>query len=150
MQVYSQKQSIIEKFLEHGKTMICVNALTEGVSLPKHLMNSIQVKLVLSQKQVIVFENDNLLVELSFNKNKHSCVLPFKSIYYVSKHDTLDGYPFLDDMPEIFLELAMAMEEMEEMDTKESSEISFELAKLELEKKPMKRKIVKKAKTDLV
>jgi stringent starvation protein B len=127
--IMNHKRQILEQFLSEGKTMIIIDSTKPGVSLPTHLMNLLQVKLNLSYKfATTVFEisDEKIIVDLSFASKKFDCVIPLDSIYYIALADSLEGVPFLEDMPEIFIQMAQELEELEELEEEEApNQIDF-------------------------
>jgi hypothetical protein len=103
-------------YLDAGKILIIVDSTVDGVLLPNHLMNSIQVKLNLSWSfKSKIFEIDEskkqVRVDLGFKGERFICVLPFASIWYVAMANApLDGVEIVENMPIEFLELSYHLE----------------------------------------
>lgn len=134
----SYKREILQDLLKEGKTMIILDSTKEGTSLPDHLMNLLQVKLNLSNKfehKKFEITDDKIVVDLSFKNKKFDCVIPMDSIYYIALADSLEGVPFLEDMPEIFIQMAQELEELDELDDGEDkdNQIDF-LSNIPIEK----------------
>jgi hypothetical protein len=122
------KRQILLDLLNEGKVMIILDSNKEGTVLPTKLMNLLQVKLNLSyrfENDVFEISDDQIKVDLSFNGKKFLCTIPMDSIYYMSAFGDLEGVPFLEDMPEIFIEMAKELEELDALDDTKDNEIDF-------------------------
>jgi hypothetical protein len=124
----NHKRQILEDFLKEGKTMIIIDSTKDGVVLPKHLMHLLQVKLNLSYKfanKIFEITDEKIVVDLSFGNKKFVCTIPMDSIYYIALFGDLEGVPFLEDMPEIFIQMAQELDELELEDESAPNEIDF-------------------------
>jgi len=108
------KKHAVQSFLEKGKIVIIVNSNVQGVVLPNHLMNKIQVKLSLSLK----FKNPTYLLDdliqtqLTFNGITGNVLIPYTAIYglYEDKNP-INSMFWEDDVPAEIFELADDIDE---------------------------------------
>lgn len=108
------KKQTIQDFLAHGKSVISVNSRVDGVKLPKHLMDKIQVKLSLSLKfpNPIDFNKKGIETKLSFAGKPHKVVLPYDSIYGISDFNDFEkSFFWEEETPKVFFELAELFED---------------------------------------
>ena len=118
-------REILNNYLEEGKILIAVDSNVEGVVLPSHLMNSIQVKLNLSHSfktSIFTIDDEKVEVDLAFQGVRTLCRLPLESIYYVAMaSDALNGVEIVENMPIELLELSyeLSMHEEREIELKE-------------------------------
>ncbi len=118
----SYKKDILLSYLNEGKTMIVLDSRKEGVELPPHLMNLLQVKLNLSYRfanKIFEITDDQIKVNLSFGGKTFTCVIPMDAIYYIALYETSEGTPFLEDMPEIFVQMAQELDDVDFEDLEE-------------------------------
>lgn len=87
------KKQVIQEFLSQGKSVVCINSKVDGVKLPKHLMDQIQVKLALSLKfpNPIHFNDNGIETKLKFAGRQQKVYLPYTSIYAVSDPQDLEN-----------------------------------------------------------
>lgn len=108
------KKQAVQSFLEKGKTIIILNSNIEGVVLPNHLMNKIQVKLSLSLKftNPTYLLDDVIQTQLSFNGVTGNVIIPYTAIYglYEDKNP-INSMFWEDDVPAEIFELADVLEE---------------------------------------
>jgi len=113
----SDVKRLLQEYLDKGTILILVDSYVEGVSLPKYLMNSIQVKLNLSRAfktNIFKMDDEKVIVDLGFNGERVVCVLPYKSIYYIATaDDQLNGFGISENMPIELLELSESIEQEE-------------------------------------
>ncbi len=131
-------KELLENYLAEGKILIAIDSNVEGVVLPDHLMNSIQVKLNLSYRfatNIFEIDEEKVRIDLSFSGSRFLCVIPFKSIYYVAMaEDPLNGVEVIDNMPIELLELSYQLETQAEKNKEiENKQIDF-LANIPIEK----------------
>ncbi|CAB4160123.1 Stringent starvation protein B [uncultured Caudovirales phage] len=123
-------KELLENYLAEGKILIAVNSYVEGVVLPEHLMNSIQVKLNLSYHfatSIFEINEEEVRIDLSFSGSRFLCVMPLTSIYYVAMaEDPLNGVEVIDNMPIELLELSYQLEmQTEKYKETDENEINF-------------------------
>jgi stringent starvation protein B len=113
----SDVKRLIQEHLDKGTILILVDSCVEGVSLPKHLMNSIQVRLNLSRAfktNIFKMDDEKVIVDLGFNGERVVCVLPYKAIYYIATaDDPLNGFGISENTPIELLELSESLEQEE-------------------------------------
>jgi hypothetical protein len=131
-------KELLENYLAEGKILIAIDSNVEGVVLPDHLMNSIQVKLNLSYRfatNIFEIDEEKVRIDLSFSGSRFLCVIPFTSIYYVAmSEDPLNGVEVIDNMPIELLELSYQLETQAEKNKEiENKQIDF-LANIPIEK----------------
>jgi stringent starvation protein B len=131
-------KELLENYLAEGKILIAIDSNVEGVVLPDHLMNSIQVKLNLSYRfatNIFEIDEEKVRIDLSFSGSRFLCVIPFTSIYYVAMaEDPLNGVEVIENMPVELLELSYQLETQAEKNKEiENKQIDF-LANIPVEK----------------
>lgn len=141
-------KELLQNCLTEGKILIAIDSNVEGVVLPKHLMNSIQVKLNLSYSfatNVFEIDEEKIRIDLSFSGSRFLCVIPFTSIYYVAMaEDPLNGVEIVENMPIELLELSYELEILAEKNKEiESKQIDF-LSSISIEKATKIKKNIKK------
>jgi hypothetical protein len=131
-------KELLENYLAEGKILIAIDSNVEGVVLPDHLMNSIQVKLNLSYRfatNIFEIDEEKVRIDLSFSGSRFLCVIPFTSIYYVAMaEDPLNGVEVVEHMPIELLELSYQLETQAEKNKEiENKQIDF-LSNIPIEK----------------
>lgn len=113
----SDVKRVLQEYLDKGTVFILVDSNVEGVSLPQHLMNSLQVKLNLSRAfktNIFKMDDEKVIVDLGFNGERVVCMMPYKSIYYIaSADDHLNGFEISENLPIELLELSASIEQEE-------------------------------------
>ncbi len=94
-----------EFFARHGRVFIVVNATSEDVKVPPHLMGDPALRLVLNQRmpQPIHIRDDALVSDFSFGGQLFSCRIPMHAIWavYLPEGDLDQGIVWEEDVPEI-------------------------------------------------
>ncbi|RMG91965.1 MAG: hypothetical protein D6703_03300 [Zetaproteobacteria bacterium] len=101
----AKAKQLREFFARHGRVFIVVNATSEDVKVPPHLMGDPALRLVLNQRmpQPIYIRDDALVSDFSFGGKVFPCRIPMHAIWavYLPEGDLDQGIVWEDDVPEI-------------------------------------------------
>ena len=94
-----EKRKLFELLLERGsKVAVGVNAQVRGVVLPDHLMGDPQVTLHFVQGIQMVLSPDGIGAILSFDRVKHTCTIPWNSVFAITPLEEDDFDHLMFDM----------------------------------------------------
>ncbi len=97
-----KKRTALIELLEGGIVMVHLDARYEGVDVPEHLKESPALALNLSHAfRLDVFELGPYAVtaSLSFGDSRYACVLPWGSIFAMTRHSDDERRVLVESMP---------------------------------------------------
>lgn len=101
-------KTLLKNYLEEGKILIVIDSQVEGVKLPEHLMNLIDVRINLAyhfKTRIFEIDDEKVTIDLGFNGVRFECVFPFESIWYVAMaDDAYNGIQIIENTPIEMLE----------------------------------------------
>jgi stringent starvation protein B len=123
-------KTLLKNYLDEGKILIIVDSQVEGVKLPDHLMNLVDVRINLSyhfNTRIFEIDDEKVVIDLGFNGVRFECVFPFESIWYVALvEDVHNGVQIVENTP---IEMLEAQYLLDQADAKkrelENKQIDF-------------------------
>ena len=102
----TSKRTLLETMLNNGMVSVVIDPRRQGVRLPRHLLDTPQVRLNLSQRfgRPMQLDDWGVRATLTFSGVPFDCALPWHSIYVIFSHSTGEPTIFGADFPTELLE----------------------------------------------
>lgn len=112
------KQDLLTRLLDEGMVQVMIDARSEGVDVPAHLVNDHQLRLNLSYRfnNHMALNASGIEATLTFKGEPYTCQIPWASVYLmVLASNEEPPYVFPSDMPEELVHLTSQLRDTENM-----------------------------------